>query len=182
MTHASPTLKRTSRLDWRLALKRTLDIVLVVALIYAALLALGIVRRGSRFDQGHPAPPFTLSEPATNAAISLADLKGKPVLLNFFSTGCFACRRELPTIADFQARAGDRLQVLVISTDPTETMAAYLKQNDINLRTLHDPGQTHRAYGVDTIPYLVLIDSQGQIQADYIGGISWSDIEPWLAP
>lgn len=168
------------KIDHHLLLKRGFDIVLIVAMIYAALLAFGVVRRGGRFDEGGTAPPFKVMSVQGGKELRLEDYRGKPLLINFFSTDCPSCVRELPHVAEIKSEAGDRLEVLVISNDSPATLASYFKQEGIALPVAYDRGPAHRAYGVDTIPYLVVIDKEGNIQGDYIGGIKWSDVEPWL--
>lgn len=163
------------------ALKRAIDVVLVSALIYAALVMFGVVRRGSHFDKGAPAPDFRVADITNNKVVSLADYKGKALLLNFFSIDCPSCKRELPDIEELMQQGKDRgLEVLLVSADEPERLKAFLKERDSPLTATHDPGKAHRAFGVDTIPYLVVIDSEGFIRADYVGHIRWSDIEPWL--
>lgn len=168
------------KFDRHVLLKRGFDILLIVAMVYAALMAFGVVRRGGRFDEGGTAPAFTVHSLPDGKELSLADFKGKPLLINFFSTDCPSCRQELPHLAEIQEEAGDRLKVLVISNDAPATLVAYLKQESIALPAAFDQGAAHRAYGVDTIPYVVVIDKEGNVQGDYIGGVKWSDVEPWL--
>ncbi len=168
------------KIDRHALLKRGFDILLIVAMIYAALMAFGVVRRGGRFAEGGTAPAFTVRSLPDGQELNLADFKGKPLLINFFSTDCPSCRSELPHLAEISEEAGDRLEVLVISNDAPTTLLAYLRQESIALPVAFDPGPAHRAYAVDTIPYVVVIDKEGNIQGDYIGGIKWSDVEPWL--
>jgi peroxiredoxin len=173
-------IEKTKKIDHHLLLKRGFDILLIAAMIYAALMAFGVVRRGGRFVEGGTAPAFKVQSLQEGKEISLAEFRGKPLLINFFSTDCPSCVRELPHLADIKAEAGDRLEVLVISNDSPATLTSYFKQEGIALPVAYDRGPAHRAYGVDTIPYLVVIDKEGNIQGDYIGGIKWSDVEPWL--
>jgi len=70
-----------------LVLRRAVDVVLIGAMLYAALLALGIVRRGGRFAEGKPAPEATLYSPEDGKSFTLSGLKGKPVVLFFFGLG-----------------------------------------------------------------------------------------------
>jgi cytochrome c biogenesis protein CcmG, thiol:disulfide interchange protein DsbE len=168
------------KLNRKVILKRGLDLVLIGAMIYAALMAFGVVRRGGRFEEGRVAPDFTVHSLSDGKEVKLSDYKGKPVLLNFFSTDCPSCRRELPHVADIQEEAGDKLQVLVISTDAPTKLKSYLKNEDIELSAAYDRGVAHQAYGVDTIPYLVVIDSEGKIRGDYVGMVKYSDVEPYL--
>jgi len=160
--------------------RRAIDIILIGIMVYAGLLAFGVVRRGGRLTPGTAAPDVTVKRIADNREVRLTDLQGKPVVLNFFSTSCPSCRRELPDLAELQAEAGPRLQVMVVSTDPPAHLAEYLGREGIDLAAFWDGGQAHEAFGVDTIPYLVVLDGQGRIQGDYIGSLKWADVEPYL--
>lgn len=161
-------------------LKRVLDVILIVAVVYAALLALGVIRRGSQFAEGATAPNITVKSLEDGKPISLADASGKPTLLVFFSVGCPACRRELPDVQEFHERAGDKLNVLVVSADSPQELQAYMKAEQLKLPVGVDSGRAHQAYQVSTIPYSVIIDGQGKVRADFVGGVSWSDLEPLL--
>jgi cytochrome oxidase Cu insertion factor (SCO1/SenC/PrrC family) len=168
------------RFDKQVILRRLLDVVLIAAMLYAALLAFGVIRRGGRFQEGREAPPLTGIALADGKKVDLADFRGKTVLLDFFSTSCPSCKRILPDVEELQEQGGDRLQVLLVSTDPPEQLRSYLAAEDSRLLALVEDGTAHRAYGVDTIPYLVVIDADGRIRGDFIGDIRWSDVEPHL--
>lgn len=161
-------------------MKRGIDIVLLLALVYVALMALGIVRRGGRMDEGSPAPAFKVRSVWTGKEIRGDSLRGKAVLLDFFSTGCPSCRREIDNVAELQRQGGDKLRVVVISGDSPDELRSYFKRENLNLEVAVDIGGAHRAYAVDTIPYMVVIDPEGAVRGDYIGSVRWSDIEPWL--
>lgn len=68
-------------------LRRAFDVILIGAMLYAALLALGIVRRGGRLAEGKPAPEATFHSSEDGESFALTDLKGKPVVLFFFGLG-----------------------------------------------------------------------------------------------
>jgi len=168
------------RFDRQVILRRLFDVALIAAMLYAALLAFGVIRRGGHLKEGREAPPLSGVALSDGRKVDLSDYKGKAVLLDFFSTGCPSCRRILSDVEKIQERGGDRLQVLLVSTDPPEQLRSYLAGEKSRLVALVEDGKAHRAYGVDTIPYLVVIDPSGQIRGDYIGDIRWSDIEPHL--
>lgn len=161
-------------------LKRVLDVVLIGAMVYAALLAFGVIRRGGRFEEGRPAPDFKAISVADGKEVALSDFRGKAVLINFFSTGCPSCKRELPHVEEFAENARGGLEVLLVSSDPPEELRAFMAGRSSRIRTLYDPGAAQSSYRVDTIPYLVVVDPQGTIRGDYIGSIKWSDVEPYL--
>jgi peroxiredoxin len=173
--------KEKPKKDTQWALKRGIDVVLISALIYAGLVMFGVVRQGSHFEQGTPAPDFNVMDIEKNQMLSLDSYKGKALLLNFFSTDCPSCKREIPDVEELMEQGRKRgLEVLLVSADEPQRLKQYLKERNSPLTAAYDPGKAHRAFGVDTIPYLVVIDPEGLVRADYVGHIKWTDIEPWL--
>jgi hypothetical protein len=86
----------------------------------------------------------------------------------------------LPDLVELKETAGDRLEVLLVASDSPAEIKAYLAGEGITMRAVFDRGSASSAFGVDTIPYTVVIDKEGLIRGDYIGGIRWADVDPWL--
>ena len=168
------------KFDAHAGLKRGLDVVLVLAMLYAAAVGFGLIRHGGTFEEGTKAPDFLVRSIWDGKDYNLEKLKGKTVLLNFFSTGCPSCRRELSVVEDLQRQGGDRLKVLVVSADDPKDLKAFMAERNTSLEVTVDISRAHDAYGVSTIPYMVVIDPDGNIREDVVGDIRWSDIEPWL--
>src|SRR5271165_1797274 len=80
-----------------------------------------------------PAPGFTLQDP-NGAKVSLADFKGKVVLLNFWATWCVGCKQEIPWFTDFQTKyKKDGLAVVGVSLDDEgwKVLKPYLAEHPI---------------------------------------------------
>ena len=148
--------------------------------MYVSLVFFGVIRRGSRLEEGAKALPINIQRVDDQKRVGLADFEDKAVVLSFFSTSCPACKRELDDLEELQERAGDRLTVLVVSTDPPEVLRSFFDARQSPLTVTYDSGSTHQAYQVDTIPYNVVIDRAGRVRADYVGPVRWSDVEPLL--
>lgn len=126
-----------------------------------------------------PAP----STPFTNAAgkvFTLADFKGKAVVLNLWATWCGPCVQEMPTLAELARRsAGQRLVVIPISVDRVEDRANALDfiAKRAPLHFYADP-----SYGlafafkppIAGLPTTLLIDPSGRVRARLSGGADWS--------
>jgi peroxiredoxin len=130
---------------------------------------------------GEAAPGFTL--PASDgASVTLTSLRGKEVLLDFWSTLCGPCKLEMPMIEEVGREYEGRGVVLVgISFDPTEKSKAWLDRNHRTLRTLTDfDFIASDAYKVHGIPALVLIGRDGKVKQYWEGSVSKATIEAAL--
>ncbi|WJS84533.1 TlpA disulfide reductase family protein [Paracoccus sp. TOH] len=123
-----------------------------------------------------PATEFTDPEGGTH---SLADWKGKVVLLNFWATWCAPCREEMPSLDALQAEmGGEDFEVVAIAAghNPPPAVKKFLDEEKIaNLPVRLDPRQKlAREMGVMGMPVTVLIDRDGNEIARLIGGADWS--------
>ncbi len=130
---------------------------------------------------GQPAPAFTVTDTA-GKAVSLADYKGKTVVLEWVNPGCPYVRKHYDS-ANMQATqkgaAGQGVVWLAVnSTHPSQydykkpaDMAAWMKsQNAAPTATLMDgEGKIGRAYGARTTPHMYIVDAKGTLV--YAGGI-----------
>lgn len=111
---------------------------------------------------GKPAPPVSL-ELISGKKINLAEQQGKIVFLAFWATWCEPCRRDIPRLIEAQAEFKN-LVVIGISAEPRADVAAYLRQENFDFPTALDPGEkVSKAYGIDLIPRLFVIDQKGII-------------------
>ena len=125
-----------------------------------------------------PAPDFTLSTPS-GASLSLAELRGKVVLLNFWATWCVPCRKEMPAIEALYQRYKERgLEVVAISLDKVAAapVEAFVKEMGVTYRVGLDPSwATARAYGVRGLPATFLLDRAGNVVLRELGERDWME-------
>jgi peroxiredoxin len=126
------------------------------------------------------APEFSLKD-ADGRTVTLADYKGKVVLLNFWATWCGPCKIEIPWFIDFEQKYKDRgFAVLGISMDEEgwEIVKPYIEKSRINYRILMGTDSLAQLYGgVDALPTTFLIDATGKIASTHVGLVSKSDYE-----
>ena len=126
------------------------------------------------------APEFALKD-AQGKTVSLADYKGKVVLLNFWATWCGPCKIEIPWFIEFEQKYKDRgFAVIGVSMDEDgwDAVKPYLEKNRINYRVLLGDDKIAEAYGgVENLPTTFTIDDQGRIAGTHIGLVSKSDYE-----
>ncbi|PVA09365.1 thioredoxin [Pelagivirga sediminicola] len=110
---------------------------------------------------------------------TLADYKGKYVLLNFWATWCAPCRKEMPMLAELQTEfGGDDFEVLTLATgrNPVPAIEGFFDEIGVtNLPAHRDPKQAvAREMGVLGLPITVILDPVGREVARMQGDAHWS--------
>ncbi len=140
---------------------------------------------------GRAAPDFkvplvanaeVLSHPPNLApqTLSMADLKGKAVLLDFWATWCGPCRAEAPIVDRVARRYRDRgLVVVGVNTsDEAGNAAPWAKAHGISYPIAFDQGDNvARVFGVENLPTLVVIGKNGKIVATRMGMTDGAELE-----
>ena len=127
------------------------------------------VQANDKFAPGKPAPDFEETK-VDGTTMKLSDLKGKVVLIDFWASWCGPCRRENPAVvALYKKYKDDGFTILSVSLDKDKAkwMAAIEKDGLIWPNHVSDlkfwQAKVARLYGVNSIPYTVLIDKDGNI-------------------
>ena len=127
-----------------------------------------------------PAPAFSLKD-SDGKTVTLADYKGKVVLLNFWATWCGPCKIEIPWFIDFEQRFKDRgFAVVGVAMDEEGWSAVkpYIEKSKVNYRVLLGNEEVGEAFGgVESLPTTFVIDQDGRIASTHVGLISKSDYE-----
>lgn len=132
---------------------------------------------------GTAAPDFSLVDLNGNP-VTLASLRGRPVIVNFWASWCTPCIAEFPLLKDaYAAHAADGLAVVgIIFQDREAAARAFMAQRGGTWPTAMDPnGSVATAYGVDAPPASFFIDRSGVIAGRQIGELSQSDLTRQLA-
>ena len=127
----------------------------------------------------HDAPvtiPEVVLLDAQDGEHSLADYKGKWVVLNFWATWCAPCRREMPSLERLQA-AMPELAVVPVATgrNAVEGIERFFGEAGVKiLPILRDPkSELARGMGVMGLPVTVILNPEGQEVARLIGDAEW---------
>jgi cytochrome c biogenesis protein CcmG, thiol:disulfide interchange protein DsbE len=116
-----------------------------------------------------------------NQQLTLASLKGKVVLLNFWATWCPPCREEIPSMMKLnKLMTGKPFQMVCVSVDEggKKAIQEYFKNSGNLLPAYTDPsGQVSKTYGITGVPETFVIDKNGVIVKKVIGGLDWNSPE-----
>jgi thiol-disulfide isomerase/thioredoxin len=122
------------------------------------------------------APPFAITA-IDGQRISMDDLQGKVVLLDFWATWCAPCREALPHIREVAKKfQGQPLVILSVSLDDDEQKwKDFIAKNEMTWPQYRDGGFTGpvaRIFAVTAIPHTFTIDADGVLQEEHIGDAS----------
>jgi peroxiredoxin len=114
-----------------------------------------------------PAPGFTLQS-STGEQVSLASLKGKVVMVNFWATWCVPCRQEMPHLQALYERyesLGFELLAVNVEKNNAEGARKWLEETPVTFPVLFDGNnQVSKLYKVQTMPSTVLIGRDGTMR------------------
>jgi cytochrome c biogenesis protein CcmG/thiol:disulfide interchange protein DsbE len=117
------------------------------------------------------APAFQLND-LEGKPLSLAEAKGKIVLLNFWATWCGPCRAEIADLVDLQKRYADKLEIIALATDEDDAdeVRRFVLKSGINYRVAMISDEVRRDYGgIAALPTSFVIDAQGRIVQKHVG-------------
>ncbi|MGO9481277.1 MAG: TlpA family protein disulfide reductase [Candidatus Kryptoniota bacterium] len=123
---------------------------------------------------GGAAPDFSWYDSAGNQ-ISLKDVRGKNVLINFWATWCGPCKAELPDIEAISKQFADKgLVIIGVSEDrggsALSDVSDFAAANGLTYQIVIDNDNVANAYGnIDAIPTSFIVDKDGKIVAKWIG-------------
>ena len=127
-----------------------------------------------------PAPELAFTS-RDGRKLSLADFRGRVILVNLWATWCAPCLREMPSLDRLQAKLGDRIAVLAISEDRggEDVVAPFLDKLALARLAIYLDAKTaaQQAFRVRGLPTSFLIDREGRILAMLEGAAAWDSTD-----
>jgi peroxiredoxin len=155
----------------------TLIATLVSTAVFGVALASKLRPQIALIEVGSQAPQFEAIDLRTGRPTTLADYRGKVVLLNVWATWCLPCRVEMPSMQRLhQKLAGTDFRLLAVSVDADDSTAvnAFVRELKLTFDVLHDRvGAIQRIYQTTGVPESFVIDQDGMIVKKVIGPAEW---------
>ncbi len=169
--------------------RRRTHLIITGVIIALAVILVTVMATGLRLDTTR-VPPANIDKPAQTFRVAwvqgqsllpnvnadhftLSDLKGRPVVLNFWASWCVSCRQEAHELEKFWQANKDQVQVIGIaiqdSAEDAKRFAAYFGKTYII--GLDEDGKAAIDYGVSGVPETFLIDANGVIRHKEIGPV-----------
>lgn len=132
---------------------------------------------------GKPAPGFAITRIGSGERLTLGDLRGKPLILNFWASWCAACREEahvLQATHTLYEEQQQKVRVVGIAIQDTESKAmAFARKfgKTYFLALDDDAGDISLSYGIYGVPETFFIDAEGIIRYKQVGPVTPEVIE-----
>lgn len=132
-------------------------------------------------EVGAPAPDVRLDY-LDGGTQQLSELRGAPVVLNFWSSTCAPCLQEMPDFQKVYAAAGGKLTVVGVDVADTESAGRQMvERTGVKYRNARDPrSQILAVFGGTALPRTVLVGADGTVLDTHTGALSAAELEDLL--
>lgn len=130
---------------------------------------------------GHPAPDFTLTT-LDGEIFTLSEVRGKPVVLNFWATWCPPCRAELPVLQAAHVRLAGQVEIVgVDQLEPVALVEPFVASQGLSfVIPLDTDAAVSRLYRVRSLPTTFFIDRAGIIRQIQVGPVTEATLQQML--
>lgn len=136
---------------------------------------------GEGLITGSPPPNFRMVL-EDGRHLTLADLRGNPVLINFWATWCGPCRMEMPDIVRHHNEDEDLIVLAVNVQEELDLIEPFAAEFNMNMPIVRDlEGDLRRIYELRGMPTSIFIDRDGNVSAVWAGVLTPNQIREMLA-
>ena len=148
-----------------------------VAVVAVAAAVFNANRGPSRPQVGQPAPNFTLPALA-GKPVTLDQLRGRPVVVNFWATWCEPCKQEMPAL-EAATKSHPGLTVLGLDdAEPAEKVRSFVQEYGLTYPILLDgDSAVQQEYRIIGEPTSIFVDSSGIVRAIYLGALTDAELQ-----
>lgn len=173
-----PTAPSWGGIVWNLLVGLFLGVLALQFAVQVAATAPGLVT--AHGIVGREAPELAYVTLGEAEPASLAEHRGRVVLVNYWATWCPPCRREMPDLDRLaKERGDDGLVVLHLSQEPTETIESWLDENPMSTLQGRPSGPQ---LPTPALPTSYVIDRQGKVRDFFVGGKSYETFRDAVRP
>lgn len=135
------------------------------------------VQKGGALRPGDDAPVFTAERLGDAGSLSLIELRGRPVVINFWASWCGPCETEAPILNEAHRVYGDDVAFVGVNIKDAKSAALEFERRfDVAYPSVRDEsGEIYSDYGLTGQPETYLIDSNGVIVEHIPGAIAGRD-------
>ena len=130
----------------------------------------------------YAAPDFTVLDVDGNE-VALSDMKGKPVVINFWATWCYFCGSEMPDFEEMYQQYGDEVVFMMVNVtdgvqDTVSTAQSYIDEKAYTFPVYFDTElEATYAYGATSLPVTYFVDAEGDIAGRVLGVINTEKLQ-----
>lgn len=126
------------------------------------------------------APDISMQD-ASGKTVKLSDLKGTPVVLNFWYSGCPHCKKEMPAFDAAYKQYGNQVKFVMLDDVKAERNRddgkKYIQSSGFTFPVFYDTeGNAMNMYGLRAYPATIFIDAEGKIVNKHIGEMTEADL------
>jgi peroxiredoxin len=154
------------------------------AVLAAALWLAGCSAEQKPASERVAAPDFTLARLDGSGTVSLSQLRGKTVVIDFWATWCPPCEYQVAELnAVYEAHRGDEIEVIGVSVDTEgpEVVSKWTREKGVEYTILMGDEELARRFGAMGFPTLVIVGPDGLIRSRHMGLTERAEVEKALA-
>lgn len=140
-------------------------LILVPAVAFLGLLTVALVNNSPPPQVGDPAPAFEAELLSGEGQLTLDELRGKPVVINFWASWCVPCRDEAPMLSEAAARYGNEVAFVGVDIRDARTSAIqFAERYDLDYPHVRDEDLAiYDDFGLTGQPETFFLDEEGVI-------------------